>query len=149
MEIGKHIQQEKFQSNQEKAYINMLFTSNYFRDLYQKIFNKAGLLSQHYNILRIARGKYPESVGPGYIEEVMLDKGRDVTRLVDKLEKLNYLERRVNSDNKRKLDIYLTPKGLEVTNNIEIELKTLNKNRKKLTEDEYELLSNLLDRMRG
>ncbi|MBK8546849.1 MAG: hypothetical protein IPL63_05515 [Saprospiraceae bacterium] len=55
MEIGKHIQQEKFQSNQEKAYINMLFTSNYFRDLYQKIFNKAGLLSQHYNILRIAR----------------------------------------------------------------------------------------------
>ncbi|MBK6784586.1 MAG: hypothetical protein IPL63_05510 [Saprospiraceae bacterium] len=79
----------------------------------------------------------------------MLDKGRDVTRLVDKLEKLNYLERKVNSDNKRKLDIYLTPKGLEVTNNIEIELKTLNKNRKKLTEDEYELLSNLLDRMRG
>ncbi len=148
-DIGKQIKQEKFQNNYEKAYINLVFTTNYFRDMYQDLFTKAGILSQHYNILRIARGKYPNSVGPGYIKEVMLDKGRDVTRLCDKLEKLNYIKRIVNSDNKRKLDIFLTDKGLKVTNDIENELKILTQKTRSLTEEEYEILSNLLDKMRG
>jgi DNA-binding MarR family transcriptional regulator len=148
-DIGKQIKQEKFQNNYEKAYINLVFTTNYFRDMYQDLFTQAGILSQHYNILRIARGKYPNSVSPGYIKEVMLDKGRDVTRLCDKLEKLKYIKRIVNSDNKRKLDIFLTDKGLNVTNEIENELKILTQKTRTLTEEEYETLSNLLDKMRG
>ncbi|MFZ1702932.1 MAG: MarR family transcriptional regulator [Saprospiraceae bacterium] len=149
MDIGKQIKQRKFKSGFEKAYINLLYTTNYFRDLHREVFSKSGILGQHYNILRITRGQYPNVVSPGYIKEVMLDKGRDVTRLLDKLEKMGLIERSVNPLNKRKLDIRLTDKGLNITNQIESELNKLQNKHSLLEEHEYENLSTLLDKLRG
>lgn len=149
IDIGNRIKQRAFKSGLEKAYINLFFTTNHFRDLHQPVFLKRGILSQHYNILRIARGQHPKPVTPGYIKEVILDKGSDVTRLVDKLVKLGLIERSVNPENKRKLDIKLTEKGFEETNNMENELILIHESMNHLSDEEYELLSELLDRMRG
>ena len=149
MDIGKIIRQRTFKSGLEKAYINLIFTTNHFRDLHAAVFKKHGILGQHYNVLRITRGQSPNPVTPGYIREVMLDKGSDVTRLVDKLVSLGYVERSINADNKRKLDICITPSGMDVTSDIENELERLNETNNYLTPDEYEKLSDLLDRMRG
>jgi DNA-binding MarR family transcriptional regulator len=149
MEIGKTIKQKKFKSGLEKVYINLFYTTNHFRDLHQPIFSRRGILGQHYNIMRITRGHYPEAVTPGYIKEVMLDKGSDITRLIDKLVNLGFVKRSVNPANKRKLDISLTQTGLLETNAIEIELDSVHQQYNHLTEDEYEKLSDLLDKLRG
>lgn len=149
MDIGNTIKQRFFKSGLEKAYINLFYTTNYFRDLHQPVFLKRGILSQHYNIMRIARGQHPIPVTPGYIKEVILDKGSDVTRLVDKLVKLGLIERSVNESNKRKLDIKLTDKGLDETNKMEHELFLIHERLSHLTEEEYEILSSLLDKLRG
>lgn len=149
MDIGKIIRQRKFKSGLEKAYINLMFTTNHFRDLHAAVFKKHGILGQHYNVLRITRGQSPNPVTPGYIRDVMLDKGSDVTRLVDKLVSLGFIERSINAENKRKLDICITTSGLNVTQDIENELEKLNESNNYLTAEEYEILSDLLDRMRG
>ncbi len=149
MEIEKVIKQEKFRDGFQKAYINLIYTANYFRDTHINIFTSHGIQGSHFNILRILKGKYPEPVSPGYIKEVMLDKGSDLTRLVSKLVNLGFVNRDVCQDNKRKMDISLTQQGYEAVEKISKEVNESDMELKTLTEKEYEQISNLLDKMRG
>lgn len=94
MEIDKLIKQSKFTDGYQKALINVIYTANHFRDTHAPIFQKYKIQGQHFNILRILKGRHPEPVTPGYIKEVILDKGRDITRLIDKLEVLGWVVRK-------------------------------------------------------
>lgn len=150
MKIENEIKQYQFESNVHKALINLLYTNNWHRDLLQSIFKEFDLQQQHYNILRILKGSHPEPVSPGYIKEVMLDKGTDLTRLLDKLERKSFIVRNLCPSNRRKIDINLTKEGLELLNRIRPVFNNLsNQISNNLTEDEAETLSNLLDKLRG
>lgn len=149
MEIDKLIRQTRFKDSYQKAIINLFYTSNFFRDAHLKVFEKHAIQGQHFNILRILKGKHPEPVSPGYIKEVMLDKGRDLTRLIDKLVNMGLLDRKICPENKRKVNITLTLKGLAAVDLISTEVHHLDGQLKSLTDEEYEQISNLLDRMRG
>ena len=138
----------KFDSNQLMAAVNIIYTSNWLRDISLPIYKKHNILSQHYNILRIVNGSFPNSVSPGYIKEVMLDKGRDLTRLVDKLVKLGYVERNLCKDNRRKMKITITQPGTEIISIIGTEINNLYSSYN-LNEDEANQLSSLLDKLRS
>lgn len=140
------IKQSKFESPQQKAYINLYYTYYHFHNLHSQLLKPYDILPQHYNILKIVKGKYPEPVTPGHILDVMLDKKRDLTRLVDKLVSMKLLERCQSKENKRFVHISLTPKGHELTLKMESEMKTLLLHH--LNDEESELLSTLLDKMR-
>jgi len=62
-------------------------------------------------VLRIINGRAGKPVRPGEILEVMIDKGRDLTRLVDKLEKIGFVRREKLATNKRIMLIYMTDHG--------------------------------------
>ena len=130
------------------AAVNIIYTSNWIRDVSLPTYQKHNILSQHYNILRIVNGSFPNSVSPGYIKEVMLDKGRDLTRLVDKLVKLGYLERNICKDNRRKMKIKITHSGTEIIQNISKEINQLFTSYN-LSEEEAIQLSSLLDKLRS
>ncbi len=138
----------KFDSNQLMAAVNVIYTSNWLRDVSLPIYQKHNILSQHYNILRIVNGSYPNAVSPGYIKEVMLDKGRDLTRLVDKLVKLGYVERNLCKDNRRKMKITITEMGSEIIETIGKEINSLYTSYN-LNEEEAIKLSELLDKLRS
>ena len=125
-----------FSSNRIMATVNIFYTANWLRDVGAPIYNKHGILSQHYNILRIVRGSHPKPVSPGYIKDVMLDKGRDLTRLVDKLVKLGYVERSLCESNRRKMEISITESGSKIYAGYN------------LSDEEALTLSNLLDKVR-
>jgi len=146
--IEKLIQQAKFKDNFEKAIINIIYTANHFRDIHLQVFKPHKIQSQYFNILRILRGQYPDPISPGYIKSVMLDKGRDITRLVDKLEKLGMVKRANCNNNKRKVNINLTKFGLQKVDEITEMFSEIHDNMKKLSDDEYDLLSQLLDKIR-
>lgn len=148
MGIKEDIKQSKFANNTSMAMINVIYTYNWLRDLGQPIYKKYGILSQHYNVLRIVRGKNPQPVSPGEIKEVMLDKGRDLTRLIDKLVGLGLLDRKLCDHNRRKMEITITQKGLDLIDEMAEETEGVF-NVLKITEDEAEVLSGLLDKMRG
>ena len=114
MNIEKVIQQARFKDGYQKAIVNLLYTSNYFRDIHQTVFRKFEIQGQHYNLLRILKGKYPEPVTPGYIKEVMLDKGTDLTRLIDKLQKKGWVERKICANNKRQMDVTISQSGIDL-----------------------------------
>ncbi|HMQ08268.1 MAG TPA: MarR family transcriptional regulator [Saprospiraceae bacterium] len=149
MEISKAIKQERFNSNQEMALINLLFTCNWLRDQQNSIFKDFRILPQHYNVLRIVKGQYPEPVNVGYILDVMLDKGRDLTRLIDKLVAFGLLSREACKENRRKTNISITEKGIRISDDIKMRLYDWMESQKYLSDEEFEHLSFLLDKMRG
>jgi DNA-binding MarR family transcriptional regulator len=149
LEIEKAIKQSSFRNNRLKAQINLIYTYNWLRDNHQPIFKKHKLLSQHYNVLRIVRGKHPKPVTPGEIIDVMLDKKRDLTRLVDKLVSKGLLHRQTCPSNRRKVEIFITEKGMQLVEVIAEDLRRFDDEDINLTEEEAATLSNLLDKMRG
>jgi DNA-binding MarR family transcriptional regulator len=148
MEIDKEIK-SKFKNNRHKALVNLIYTFNWYKDLMKDVLATYNLQSQHYNILRIAKGKHPKPVTPGYIKEVMLDKGRDITRLADKLVKEGYINRQFSPKNRRSVEITLTDKGRTLVNKLSKELDAKIDRHLGLNEKEAEQLSNLLDKLRG
>ncbi|MGZ3883347.1 MAG: MarR family winged helix-turn-helix transcriptional regulator [Bacteroidia bacterium] len=149
MKIEDAIKQSKFESGHQKAIINIIYTANWLRDAQADVFKQHDILSQHYNILRIVKGKHPDPVSPGQIKEVMLDKGNDVTRLIDKLVKKNFLKRHLCEENRRKVDINITEKGLAFLKKMSEPIKKQSDAiKKQLSEKEAELLSDLLDKLR-
>ncbi|MFM2395279.1 MAG: hypothetical protein RLZZ546_3262 [Bacteroidota bacterium] len=146
MDINSLIKQSKFSSANHKAYVNLMYTYYFFNSKHCALLKEKEILPQHYNILKIIKGKHPEPVTPSHILDVMLDKTRDITRLVDKLEKLGYVSRSQKLSNKRFIEISMTDLGLEKIK--ELEDVVTNHLTHKLSEEESELLSSLLDKMR-
>jgi len=150
MEIEKEIKQSKFENSLQKAIINLFYTSNFIRDRILNILKNYDIQQQHYNVLRIIKGQYPNSVSPGYIKEVMIDKGVDLTRLLDKLEKKGLIKRQLSLKNRRKIDINLTIEGLNLLNELKPKFNYLyDEISKNINDEEAKQLSNLLDKLRG
>jgi len=71
-----------------------------------------------------------------------------LTRLCDRLVVLGYIDRCVNDENKRKMNIRINDKGLEILNDIDPVMNTVQSELLGLNEEEALQLSNLLDKFR-
>jgi len=67
-----------------------------------------------FNVLRILESVMPEKVSVGEIKKGLLFPTSDVTRLLDRLEKRNLIERILCPKNRRKMDISITNNGLKL-----------------------------------
>ena len=148
MKIEEEIKQRKFVSVRQKAHLNILFTANWLVDKTKEVLKSFDITHQQYNVLRILKGRFPESSASNEIKEVMIDKGPDLTRLTDRLISKEYVTRRECEENRRKLDITITKKGLGLIKKIEPLLKKQLIDQAKITNKEAEELSRILDKMR-
>lgn len=145
--LEKEVKQNKFQNKKKKSFVNILYTSNYLRDRTAPVFKEKGILQQHYNVLKIIIGQKGKPTSPGQIIEVMIDKGRDLTRLVDKLVKKGYLERRTSKTNRRKVEIFISPEGKKVAEEVDLKIMRYYDNLN-ITEEESLVLNKILDKIR-
>ena len=79
----------------------------------------------------------------------MLDKNSNASRLIEKLRLKKLIDRQEAKEDRRQVDITITPKGLELLAKIDGVLDTSEKRYHTLDEQEAEQLSNLLDKLRG
>jgi len=148
MKLEEELKQKKFATPQLKAYLNIQFTGNWLSVLSNKFFAQFGITNQQYNVLRILRGHYPEPITLVSIQSRMLDKNSNVTRLINKLVKRDFVTSERNNQNKRKVDILITSKGQEFMDKIDKVLPEQENIMAKLTNKEADLLSELLERIR-
>lgn len=149
MRIEEEIKQKKFKSEYQKMYINLVYTANWMNTQQMRMFKEYGLSVQQYNILRILRGQVPNAVNLGLIQDRMLDKNSNASRLIEKLKIKKLVERKESKIDRRQVDIMITEKGLDLLKKMDgkvEEAETINAN---LTKQEAETLSNLLDKLRG
>ncbi|RJE71675.1 MarR family winged helix-turn-helix transcriptional regulator [Reichenbachiella sp. MSK19-1] len=147
MKISDEIK-TNFKDNSHMAIVNVMYTANWLRDLNKEILKEDKLLPQHYNVLRIVNGRHPEPTCPGDIKKVMLDKGPDITRLIDKLVNMGLLDRCLNAENRRSMDITISEHGQTILKKLTIKMDKVRQKHFGLTEDESLQLSELLDKAR-
>lgn len=117
--LKRRIQQSRFESPQQEAFLNLIVAANYMRELHERAVAEFGITLPQYNVLRILRGVFPEGHPRCDIAARMLDRAPDVTRIIDRLEEKQYVERDRTSRDRRHSMTKITREGLRLLETME------------------------------
>ena len=108
------------------------------------------LSPEQYNVLRILRATGDAGLATGKITERMLTREPDMTRLLDRLEKRNLIQRDRNTSDRRVVRAVITPGGLKLLATLDEAILELHlKQLKHLGRDKLKALSELLESARN
>ena len=85
MEIEKITKSNIKLDDSKKIILNIIYTQNVITDKFNEIIKPYDLSSEQYNVLRILRGQKGSPANMSIIQERMLSKNSNTTRLIDKL----------------------------------------------------------------
>ena len=132
-----------------KTVVNMMYTSRIIEEAIVSVLKQHGLSSPQYNVLRILRGQNGNPANLSTLQDRMIDKNSNTTRLVDKLIKKGWVKRNVCELNRRKIEIFITDDGLKILKQLDPIIAHNNKNiLSNLSNKELEHLNKLLDKLR-
>lgn len=137
-----------FRSPYHKARINIYYTNSYLSGNFLSSVKKYGLTPVQYNVLRILRRMQPEAVDLKFIRERLLDHHPDVSRLIDRLYRKGWVERKENPGDRREKLIRITRSGLDLIAGMDQCEQSLDQLMEKLSPKEVDTLNQLLDKIR-
>ena len=126
-----------------------MFAQNVISDKFNEVLKPYDLSSEQYNVLRILRGQKGVPTNMCVIQERMIAKNSNTTRLIDKLLLKELVTRDVCSENRRKIEILITDKGMGILT--ELDPKVIAHEQQfanNLTTEELEKLNFLLEKYR-
>ncbi len=147
MGIEQDIQQPSFRNEFQKMGINLLFTANWLNEQIGKMLSEEGVTQQQYNILRILRGS-ATPLSTLKIRERMLDKMSDTSRIVDRLIAKELVVKNTCEKDKRLVDITLSPKGLDLVDQLDQYNERIDALLKGINESEAQTMNQILDKIR-
>ncbi|MFC0606017.1 MarR family winged helix-turn-helix transcriptional regulator [Winogradskyella pulchriflava] len=132
------------------AMLNIYFSHNCIKDKYLNGLKPFDLSLEQFNVLRILRGQKGNPINLQDIQERMVSKMSNTTRLVDKLIKKKFVKRTICKTNRRKVEILITDLGLETLKKVDPIVDSTERNvTKNLTQDELIQLNKLLIKLRN
>ena len=130
-----------------RTVIHMALVQNKINEIMTGTLKPFEVSMQQFNVLRILRGQKGNPANLSTINERMVTKMRNTTRLVDKLIAKGYVSRCVCPSNRRKVEIMITESGLEALSQMDNALEkahgTILKN---FDQKDLEQLNQLLDK---
>lgn len=147
--IEDAIQQREFKDPYNKAVVNLLYTQSYLVTAQHGLFKPHDLSPEQYNVLRILRGQNGVPTTVSSIQDRMLNKMSNASRLVEKLKNKDLVRREECPSDRRQVDVVITSKGLELLKQLEAQVEEGNRKFVNLTEEEAIQLNDLLDKLRG
>lgn len=113
--LQNEIQQTKpFLSARQEAYLALQRTTDLASRPVEKVFSKWGLTPEQYNVLRILRGAEPKGLPTLEIGRRMITRASNVTRIIDRLESKQLVERRRETQDRRVVRIRISREGLRL-----------------------------------
>lgn len=149
MKLEEEIKQSKFRNEYHKLAVNIFFTYSWLLNLQTQLFKKFKITSNQYNILRILRGQYPNPATINLLKDRMIDKMSDASRLVERLRKKGLVKRELCKNDRRRVDVVITDKGLKLLSDIDKLNDEYDSFFKNLSVTESKTLNDLLDKLRG
>lgn len=129
--------------------LNIMYTQIVISESFNEILKPHDISSEQYNVLRILRGQKGKPANMCVIQERMLAKTSNTTRLVDKLLLKNLVTRNVCPENRRKIEVLITAKGLTLLEELEPQLKVHQETfANNLSAEELQQLNYLLEKYR-
>ncbi len=149
MRIEEIIKSNVTLSDSKKIILNVMYTHNVIGDKFSEILKPHDLSSEQYNVLRILRGQKGSPANMCVIQERMIAKNSNTTRLIDKLLLKDLVTREICPDNRRKIEVQITQKGLDLLNHLDpMVVKHENYFSSNLDPEEVVQLNNLLEKYR-
>jgi DNA-binding MarR family transcriptional regulator len=130
--------------------ISIMHSYSWMKDGLLSCLKPYDLSIEQFNVLRILRGQEGKAINLQDIQERMVNKMSNTTRLVDKLIKKGFVERSICEENRRKVEISITSAGMHLLSDIDpyIDAKEseLTSN---LNKQELEILNTLLLKLKN
>lgn len=102
----------------KKLALNLLMSQNAVLEQISSALKPFELSIEQFNVLRILRGQQSAPLNMHDIQQRMFAKTSNTTRLVDKLLAKELVTRNVCPANRRKIEVQITEKGLELLNEV-------------------------------
>jgi len=145
--VGK---KRPFDTPAQEAHLNIVRTSQALASRELRFFKTYGLSPPGYNVLRILRASGESGKTCTDIRNDLVSQVPDVTRLLDRLERAGFVERRRCTDDRRVVFAAITQKGLDLLERLDGPILELHgKVLGHLDNDELVTLSSLLEKARA
>jgi DNA-binding MarR family transcriptional regulator len=139
----------KFKNEQQRMVVNLIYTSNWLKNIHSDLLQPFDITPQQYNILRILRGN-GDWMTMNTVKERMIDKSPNTTRLADKLVAKKFVERKRCEEDRRVVYVKITAKGLKLMAEIDDKsMKPFEKIAEKISNKDASIVSSILDKLRG
>lgn len=147
MSIEKDINQARFRTEHERAFVNLIYTYNWTTEQLKQFLAEEDLTMQQFNILRILRGS-ATPLSTLQIRERMLDKMSDTSRIVDRLILKELARKNTCKQDKRLVDVVITERGLDVLARLDARSEEIDRIVTAISTEEAQELNRLLDKIR-
>tara|TARA_R110002051_G_scaffold11927_2_gene42836 strand:+ start:382 stop:828 length:447 start_codon:yes stop_codon:yes gene_type:complete len=147
MNVEEIIKTEKQIPLESRTLIHLSLVEHKINDIISTALKPFEVSLQQFNVLRILRGQKGKPANLSTLNERMVTKMSNTTRLVDKLIAKKFVDRATCESNRRKVEINITAAGekalLEMDKAMKKSEQAVVKN---FTEEELKLLNTLLDK---
>jgi len=148
MNVEAHIKTEKPIPVRSKTIIHLSLVQNKINETIHSALKPFDISLQQFNVLRILRGQKGAAANLNTINERMVTKMSNTTRLVDKLIIKDFVARQICEKNRRKVEIFINEKGLKALHEMDaVMTQTEHKLLNGFTENELTQLNELLDKL--
>lgn len=149
MKLEAELKNTKPMQPRQRAMLNILFTASWLDCMLARALRPYGLTHPQYNILRILNGSFPKGLSVLDIKSRMIDRSSNVSRLVEKLRQVEFVERVPHGEDRRMVIVTISDAGKRVLADIEQSRITDEKMPgQHLSEAEALELAHLLDKFR-
>jgi DNA-binding MarR family transcriptional regulator len=149
MRIEDILKTSKSLSDSKKTVVSLIYTASLVNYKLNEALKSHDISLEQFNVLRILRGQKGVASTLSNVQERMITKKSNTTRLIDKLVTKGFVKREINTENKRKINLNITNSGLEILKTLDILIDKIEKElTSQLTNVETRELGMLLEKIR-
>ena len=109
----------KFDSLEQEVFLHLWRTYDRLKLFEEDVFGQVGLSAQQYNTLRLLRSVHPAPMPTLELGSRLISRAPDMTRMLDRLEQRGLLSRERRKENRRVVEVSITPQGLKLLDEIQ------------------------------
>ena len=147
MKLEDAIQSHNFNSENQKAGLHILFTAYQLKCKVSATLKPYDLTAEQYNVLRILKGKHPQSMCVKDIANRMIERSSNVPRIIDRLVAKKLVKRTQSKEDKRETVIALNEKGLELLESSSLQMNETFESILRLSNEDAKSLNDLLEKV--
>ena len=128
--------------------VGMLMAGNKAEQYLNATLKPFDISLQQFNVLRILRGRKGKAANLNTVQQRMIHKMSNTSRLIDKLIEKKLVQRDICADNRRKIELFITKRGLNLLSNLDNKIQmTEAEILKPLSIDDQKILRNLINKI--
>jgi len=134
----------------DRVVLNIMFTANWLVQRINQALRPFGITEPQFNVLRILRGQHGRALNLFQIRERMIHRTSNTTRIIDKLRQKGLIEQQLCPSNRRRVEVSITGKGLDLLLQIDPVMTELQaRSIKNISPEEARTLNEILDKLRN